>query len=176
MPDDPGAPVHHRHEFTHEFPSSSHTVTPLPETPGFLGGMISAVRTRGLRYVLVAVVNVVVGQGLLFGLQHWWSPNISNIVAVVVSSIPAYYMNRSWVWGKSGKSHWRKEVAPFWVFTIIGLVASTIAITFVQDHTGSKFLILFTQLFVFGVLWVIRFFVLDKLFHVEVYEDDTPDV
>jgi hypothetical protein len=27
----------------------------------------------------------------------------------------------------------------------------------------------------FGVLWVIRFFVLDKLFHVEVFEDDTPD-
>ena len=175
MGDEPGAPVQHRHEFTHEFPSSSHTVTPLPETTGFLGEMISAVRTRGLRYVLVAVVNVVVGQGLLLALQHWWSPNLANIVAVIVSSIPAYYMNRSWVWGKNGKSHWRKEVAPFWIFTAIGLVASTIAITFVQDHTERKSLILFTQLFVFGVLWVIRFFVLDKLFHVEVYEDDTPD-
>lgn len=175
MRDEPGTPVQHKHEFTHEFPASSHTVTPLPETSGFLGQMISAVRTRGLRYVLVAVVNVVVGQGLLLLLQHWWKPSISNVVAVIVSSIPAYYMNRSWVWGKNGKSHWRKEVAPFWGFTIAGLVMSTVAIAIVQNHTDSKFLILFTQLFVFGVLWVIRFFVLDRLFHVEVFEDDTPD-
>ena len=31
------------------------------------------------------------------------------------------------------------------------------------------------QLVAFGVLWVVRFFVLDRLFHVEVFEDDTPD-
>jgi putative flippase GtrA len=147
----------------------------MPEPTGAIGHIVGLVRTKGLRYCLVAAVNVIVGQGLLFGLQHWWQPNVANVVAVAVSSVPAYYMNRSWVWGKSGKSHLRKEVVPFWAFTIAGLVVSTIAITLVQDHTDSKVLILFTQLFVFGVLWVVRFFVLDRLFHVEVYEDDTPD-
>ncbi len=151
-------------------------ITPLPEPTGTFGHIIGLIRSKGLRYCLVAAVNVIVGQGLLFALQHWWQPNVANVISVSLSSVPAYYMNRSWVWGKSGKSHLRKEVAPFWGFTIAGLVVSTIAITVVQDHTDSKLLILFTQLFVFGVLWVVRFFVLDKLFHVEVYEDDTPDI
>ncbi|MBU6330252.1 MAG: GtrA family protein [Acidobacteria bacterium] len=151
-------------------------VTPMPEPTGVIGHVVGLIRSKGLRYSMVAAVNVIVGQGLLFALQHWWQPNVANVISVAVSSVPAYYMNRSWVWGKSGKSHMRKEVVPFWAFTIAGLVASTIAITFVQDHTSSKLLILFTQLFVFGVLWVVRFFVLDRLFHVEVFEDDTPDV
>lgn len=151
-------------------------VTPMPEPTGVIGHVVGLIRSKGLRYSMVAAVNVIVGQGLLFALQHWWQPNVANVISVAVSSVPAYYMNRSWVWGKSGKSHMRKEVVPFWAFTIAGLVASTIAITFVQDHTSSKLLILFTQLFVFGVLWVVRFFVLDRLFHVEVFEDDNPDV
>jgi putative flippase GtrA len=155
---------------------AEHVITPMPEPKGTIGHIVGLVRTKGLRYSMVAVINVIVGQGLLFTLQHWWQPNVANVVAVTVSSVPAYYMNRSWVWGKSGKSHMRKEVAPFWAFTLVGLIGSTIAITFVQDHTDTKVFILVTQLFVFGVLWVVRFFVLDKLFHVEVYEDDTPDL
>jgi len=155
---------------------AEHVITPMPEPKGAIGHIVGLVRTKGLRYCMVAVVNVIIGQGLLFSLQHWWQPNVANVIAVATSSVPAYYMNRYWVWGKSGKSHLRKEVIPFWGFTLAGLIVSTIAITFVQDHTDTKVFILFTQLFVFGVLWVARFFVLDKLFHVEIYEDDTPDL
>lgn len=151
-------------------------ITPMPEPTGAIGRIVGLVRTKGPRYSLVAAINVVIGQGLLFTLQHWWQPNIANVISVALSSIPAYYMNRSWVWGKTGRSHLRKEVIPFWSFTAAGLVLSTIAITVMQDHTSSKLLILITQLSVWGVLWVARFFVLDKLFHVEIYEDDTPDL
>jgi len=143
--------------------------------PGVVGYVIGLIRTKGLRYVLVSVVNVLVGGGLLVILQHWMDPVEANIAGVAVSAIPAYYMNRAWVWGKRGKSHWKKEVLPFWIFTGLGLLLSTIAIHFAQDHTDNRFVILFVQLCAFGVLWVIRFFVLDKLFHVEVFEDDTPD-
>lgn len=163
------------HELRGEFPSSSHTVTPLPETSGFIGSMIHSIRTRGLRYALVSVVNVVLGGGLLVVLQHWMKPTVANLVGVAISAVPAYYMNRAWVWGKRGKSHWKKEVAPFWAFTFAGLVLSTIAIAFADNHTKNKIIILFVQLFAFGVLWVIRFFLFDRLFHVEVFEDDTPD-
>ena len=163
------------HEINHEFPASSHTVTPLPETTGVLGGIIHSIRTRGLRYALVAAVNVVVGQTLLLALQGAMGPSWANVLAVGLSSVPAYYMNRAWVWGKRGKSHWKKEVLPFWLFTIAGLVLSTIAIAIVHRFTDGKLIINFIQLVAFGILWVVRFFVLDKLFHVEVFEDDTPD-
>ena len=149
--------------------------TPLPEPRGIFGYVVGLIKTRGLRYVMVSVVNVLVGGGLLVVLQHWLRPTFANISAVSVSAVPAYYMNRAWVWGKRGKSHWRKEVLPFWSFTVAGLVLSTLAISIADEHTRNKLIILFVQLFAFGVLWVLRFFLLDKLFHVEVFEDDTPD-
>jgi putative flippase GtrA len=146
-----------------------------PESPSIVGYVVGLIRTKGLRYVMVSVVNVLVGGSLLVVLQHWMRPTFANICGVAVSAIPAYYMNRAWVWGKRGKSHWKKEVLPFWVFTGAGLVFSTLAISYADEHTQNKFVILFVQLFSFGVLWVVRFFVLDRLFHVEVFEDDTPD-
>ena len=151
---------------------------PLPATaaaPGIVNHVLALVRTKGLRYVGVSVINVLVGGGLLVLFQHWLRPTFSNIVGVAISAVPAYYMNRAWVWGKRGRSHWKKEVLPFWSFTVAGLVLSTLAISFADEHTTSKLVILFVQLLAFGVLWVLRFFLLDKLFHVEVYEDDTPD-
>lgn len=146
-----------------------------PPAPGIVGYVLRLVRTKGLRYVGVSVINVLFGGGLLVLFQHWLRPTFSNIAAVAISAVPAYYMNRAWVWGKRGRSHWKKEVLPFWSFTVAGLVLSTLAISFADEHTKSKLVILFVQLFAFGVLWVLRFFLLDKLFHVEVYEDDTPD-
>jgi len=163
------------HELRREFPASSRTVTPLPETSGFIGSVMHSIRTRGLRYMFVSVVNVVVGGGLLVVFQRWMRPTVANLVAVAVSAIPAYYMNRIWVWGKRGRSHLRKEVLPFWAFTLAGLVLSTLAIAYADNHTRNRYLILLVQLVSFGVLWVVRFFLLDRLFHVEVFEDDTPD-
>jgi putative flippase GtrA len=150
-------------------------VPPAAAAPGIARYVLALIRSKGLRYVGVSVVNVLVGGGLLVIFQHWLRPTFSNIVGVAISAVPAYYMNRAWVWGKRGRSHWKKEVLPFWSFTVAGLVLSTLAISFADEHTQSKLVILFVQLSAFGVLWVLRFFLLDKLFHVEVYEDDTPD-
>lgn len=158
--------------------SDTTAAAPLPSAttaPGIVTSVFSLIRTKGLRYVGVSVVNVLFGGGLLVLFQHWLRPTFSNIIAVGISAVPAYYMNRAWVWGKRGKSHWKKEVLPFWSFTAAGLIMSTVAIAFVDEHTKSKIVILLVQLVAFGILWVLRFFLLDKLFHVEVFEDDTPD-
>lgn len=160
---------------TSEAATPEHTITPMPEPSGLVGHVVGLVRTKGLRYSLVAVINVIVGQSLLLALQGQLGPIWANFVAVGISSVPAYYMNRAWVWGKRGKSHWKKEVLPFWLFTAAGLALSTVAIWLVHGFTDANLVINFVQLVAFGILWVIRFFVLDRLFHVEVFEDDTPD-
>jgi putative flippase GtrA len=160
---------------TSEAAAPEHTITPMPEPSGLVGHVVGLVRTKGLRYSLVAVVNVIVGQSLLLALQTPLSPSWANVVAVAISAVPAYYMNRAWVWGKRGKSHWKKEVLPFWLFTAAGLALSTVAIWVAHGFTERRLVINFVQLLAFGTLWVIRFFVLDRLFHVEVFEDDTPD-
>ncbi len=158
---------------THPAETSPDSPGPLPG--GLLGVIFSKIKTKGPRYVMVSVVNVIVGAGLLFVLQRWLRPTVANLVAVAIGAIPAYYMSRAWVWGKRGRSHWKKETLPFWSFTFAGLIMSTALISYVDNHTTNRLAILFAQLSAFGVLWVLRFFLLDKLFHVEIYEDDTPD-
>ena len=39
---------------------------------------------------------------------------------VSVVSIPAFLLNKYWVWGKRGRAHMRREVLPFWLFTVAG--------------------------------------------------------
>lgn len=148
---------------------------PVPVPHGIVAAVLDRIKTKGPRYVMVSVVNVIVGAGMLFVLQKWMRPTVANVVSVAIGAVPAYYMSRAWVWGKRGKSHWKKEVLPFWIFTFAGLVMSTVLISFVDNHTTNRVAILIAQLFAFGILWVLRFFLLDKMFHVEIYEDDTPD-
>ena len=152
---------------------SAATMPPVEPTEpaadvGFFARLIEKVGANGARYSAVSVVNVLVGQGLLLfftGVLHkGWTR--SNIAAVLISAVPAYYMNRAWVWRKRGKSSFKTEVLPFWIFVGIGLVFSTVAVTAVgRMQTGNKLLPNVANIGAFGVLWVLRFFILDKLFH-----------
>ncbi len=131
------------------------------------------VRAHGLRYSLVSVINVVVGQALLFVLVRLftattdWSTGVSwttaNIVAVSLGALPAYYLNRMWVWGKRGRSHLTREILPFWGFAFAGLVLSTVAVNLAANLTDVKIVANLANITAFGVLWVVKFFVLDSM-------------
>ncbi|WP_334142255.1 GtrA family protein [Rhabdothermincola sp.] len=136
---------------------------------------LQKVRTHGLKYSAVSVINVIVGQGLLvfFSAILGLRPAPSNVLAVCISAVPAYYLSRAWVWGKSGKSHLTKEVLPFWGFALAGLVLSTGAVWTATHVTGiadipvdqrslvEKLVPNVANIVAFGVLWVVKFFVLD---------------
>jgi putative flippase GtrA len=144
--------------------------------PTALQGALQKVRTHGLKYSAVSMINVLIGQGLLvfFSALLHLSPAISNVLAVSISAVPAYYLTRAWVWGKTGKSHLTKEVLPFWGFAFAGLILSTGAVWVATHITGivdippadrtfiQKLVPNLANLFAFGVLWVVKFFVLDS--------------
>lgn len=117
---------------------------------------------KPLLYSAVSVIAVVVSQITLvichagFGMSAIWS----NIIAVAAGTIPSYELNRSWVWGKTTKSHLWKEVVPFWVMSFIGLVFSTVVVAIVEKHNDSTIAIQGANLFAFGVLWVGKFLIL----------------
>jgi putative flippase GtrA len=126
-----------------------------------------------VRYSMVSVVSVVVYETLLFitvGLLHWRATS-ANIFAVCVSAIPSYYLNRAWTWGKTGRSHLMKEIVPFWGMALLGLVFSTFTVDFAKDvadditsvHLVQTGIVMFAGLFAFGVLWVAKFVVLNKV-------------
>lgn len=128
---------------------------------------------KWVRYSMVSVVSVVVSQILLllaFGALHL-SARSANIWAVCLSAIPSYYLNRSWAWGKKGRSHLLKEVLPFWTMALIGLAFSTWAADFAESHAHSvttshlatTLIVMTASLGAFGVLWIAKFVILNKL-------------
>jgi len=123
-----------------------------------------------LRYSMVSVVAVAVSQVVLFTAQFFWSARTSNIVAVCVSAIPSYQLNRQWVWGKSGRSHVMREIVPFWTMALAGLVLSTWFADFAAtnahqitaSHLGVKIIVNAAAFTAFGVLWVGKFLILNR--------------
>jgi putative flippase GtrA len=130
-------------------------------------GRIRAQHGRKLfRFGAVSAFNVVFGQILLYGAQTviGWSPVSSNIFAVAMGTIPGYILSRHWVWEKRGKSHFMREVLPFWILTFIGFALSTAAVWFVAGRWDpAPIVINLTSLASFGVVWVAKFVILDRV-------------
>lgn len=145
--------------------------------PSAKAAALGAVKAKGLKYSMVSVVNLVTGQLLLLIFQKafGFSPTEANVAAVCISAVPAYYLSRRWVWGRSGRSSFKREVLPFWIFVAIGLVLSTVAVKVMHTAWVWRYpttdqpaiLTNLTNIGAFGVLWVLRFFLFDRLFHVQ---------
>ncbi len=148
--------------------------------------LLERARTPGgrklVRYSLVSVVSVAVAQVVLFLAQFAWSARTSNIVAVCVSAVPSYQLNRAWAWGKSGRSHLMKEIVPFWGMALLGLILSTWSVdwaetnaaTFTSSALGQKLLVNAAALAAFGVLWVAKFVILNRVLFAHVAHPATP--
>jgi len=150
---------------------------------GFVADKIDAIKRNGLKYMGVTVFNLIFGQTLIIIFSHLLLDNdasvndanhifkaaLVNTLSVFISAVPAYYMSRAWVWGKRGKSELRREVLPFWIFVIVGWLITTVAVSVIAAKypDAPKFAINIASLFGFGVLWVLRFFWMDKAFHLD---------
>lgn len=155
--------------------------------------VIERARTPGgqkaIRYTLVSVIAVCVSQVslfVLFGVLDWTARS-ATIAANVIGGIPSYYLNRRWAWGKSGRSHLMREVVPFWALAFIGLAFSTWAADYAEDHAasitdarlGQAVIIMGAALAAFGILWVGKFILFNKVIFVhradELAEDPALD-
>lgn len=126
-----------------------------------------------LRYSAASLVGVVVGQSCLYLFYEVldMAAVLANFLAVAISSVPAYLINRYWVWQKRDRNDLRREVLPFWGMAFAGLVLSSIFVALVDDRTDWAPAIQAANLAGFGVLWVAKFLVLDKVLFAEVGRD-----
>ncbi len=140
------------------------TVNTGPE-PHSLWHRTRVTREKLLRYAGVSVVSVVVTQSLLLFLKGGlgWTGVGANLVAVSVAALPAYLLNRRWVWGVTGSHSWSREVTPFWVYTLMGLVVSTVFVGVADDRWGTTVAVSAANLTAFGVLWVGKFLMMDRI-------------
>ena len=97
------------------------------------------------------------------------SAGSANVIAVCCGIAPSYFANRHWVWGRSGRGDLVREIVPFWLLSIAGLVASTIAVSVVASavaswSTSARAMALpLANLSVLGALWFLQFALLDRV-------------
>jgi len=128
-----------------------------------------------VRYTAVSAISALTSLVILavvYGVLRLWTEVISTLFANVMAGIPSYFLNRQWVWGKGGRSHLWREVLPFWVmsFTGIGfaLFTATLAHNFANEHhlqhLARTVLVVGANVAAFGILWVLKFLILNRLF------------
>jgi putative flippase GtrA len=130
------------------------------------------------KYGSVSVISTSLTWVLLFLFYHTFalfSAIWCNVLATSITTVPAYYLNRTWTFGKSGKSHMWKEVVPFWTIAFASLALSTVAVGLAAhnaDHVISKtshnaslyksLLIVGANAVTYGCIWIVKFVLYKK--------------
>src|SRR5262249_26054550 len=99
------------------------------------------------------------------------APAAANVIAAIVCIGPSFALNRRWVWKGVGRGHWRREVMPFWGYSLLSVVLSTIAVAMAghwADSIGASpqhrtMMVLGANVLTCGTLWVGQFLLLDKV-------------
>ena len=116
-----------------------------------------------VRFAAVSAVTVPLGMTLFWlFLQTDLAPVVANLVAVAIATIPNYVLNRYWVWAKRGPNSVSREIAPFWAMAFLGLLLSSLLVLAVGLFTDSSIAFLAANFVAFGVVWVLKFFVLER--------------
>lgn len=138
---------------------------------------------RALRYSATSLICVAITQILILVFYRGFrvSETRSNLAATMLTSVPAFVLNKYWVWGKRGRAHMRREVLPFWLFTVAGWGLSTGMVALVSNvgepHSTVRTLsVMVASIAGFGVLWVLKYLFLDKIMfgpdHHTPYDED----
>jgi putative flippase GtrA len=125
------------------------------------------------KYASVSIITTCVSQVVLFVTYHIWdvghSAMVCNVIATAVASVPAYYLNRRWTWGKTGRSEVWGEVVPFWTISFIAMVLSTASVGLAAHNadriaSGSlarALIVNGANLLTYAIIWMVRYFILN---------------
>jgi putative flippase GtrA len=128
-----------------------------------------------VRYATVSVISALTSLiilTLVYGVFRLWSEVFSTLFANVMAGIPSYFLNRQWVWRKGGRSHLWREVLPFWVMSFTGIGFALLTATWAHDfatahdlhHLARTVLVVGANVGAFGILWLLKFIILNRLF------------
>jgi putative flippase GtrA len=153
---------------------------------------------KQIRYAAVSLVFVPVGQVLIQILGAFvFSTTVTNAAGDVVGkevnwvaasiasaallTVPNFFANKHWVWRNSSRENLRAQVAVFWVAAMLGVTFATLltylADALVDSHGWiEKVAVFMAQLAGFGIVWLGRYFILDRwLFKVVTHHEPGED-
>lgn len=131
-----------------------------------------------IRFTSVSAISTVVSFStisIVYGTKIVHGAITSTIIGNMVATIPSYYLNRTWTWGKKGRSHFRGEIIPFWTMAVLGTafslfgasLAGHIVDTHHWHHLINTGIVAFANLASFGIFWVLKLKVFNRIFHVD---------
>jgi putative flippase GtrA len=135
-----------------------------------------------IRFASVSAVSTVVSFtsiSVFYGFHIIQGVIWATVAGNLVATLPSYYLNRSWTWGKRGRSHFRNEIVPFWAMSFLGIGVSMIGAAWARSevhahhwaHLVNTALVSFTNLFSFGLFWVLKMMVFNRIFHDHTLEE-----
>lgn len=133
---------------------------------------------KAVRYSTVSAISIVISQltlFLTFNVLRVATAVECQIIATAVATVPSYTLNRYWAWGRRGRSHLLKEVVPFWVVAFVGFAVSLYAVSLAASlgrhlqlsHAGVGLLVQAASLGSYGLLWIGKFIIFNRLLFVE---------
>jgi len=136
-----------------------------------------------IRYTLVSAASTltsVIVIAIVYGFRIIPGEVEATIFGNVVATIPSYNLNRKWTWGKSGRSHVRKEILPFWIIAVLGIAFSILGASYARhlvhahhlSHFVATVVVVGANFVSFAVFWVLKLMIFNRIFHVE--EIDMP--
>jgi putative flippase GtrA len=128
-----------------------------------------------VRYTTVSAISAITSLVILtivYGVLRLWTEVYATLFANVMAGIPSYFLNRQWVWRKGGRSHLWREVLPFWVMSFTGIGFALITAAWAHhladqhhlDHLARTVLVVGANVGAFGILWLVKFMILNRLF------------
>ncbi len=139
-----------------------------------------------LRYAAGSVVATVCSEVtflVLYGPVHAGTTTAS-VLGWLAGALPNYWLNRTYAWRRQGRASLRSEVLPYIAIVLVTLVLATVA-TGAADRLLQHLEVAesvrwaavgATFLGVYGVVFVLRFLLLDKLFRrAQLLADQTYD-
>jgi putative flippase GtrA len=129
-----------------------------------------------IRYTLSSVITTAISFTtivIVYGFHLITGIIAATLVGNIVAVVPSYYLSRAWAWGKRGRSHWLKEVVPYWAMSFAGIAFSLLGATYVKHvvhehhlhHLMSTLLVALMNLASFAVFWVLKVLLFNKIFH-----------
>lgn len=138
---------------------------------------------KQLRYLGVSVFFVPVGQVMIQIVGRLLDGNYTaaSVICAAILTIPNFFANKYLVWKNTAKDNLRTQVVVFWVAAMLGVTLATLLTFVVQNATEQSselvrsVAVIVAQLTGFGIVWVIRYLVLDKWLFKVTHHGDEPD-
>jgi len=142
---------------------------------------------KQLRYAGVSVFFVPVGQVLIQVLaavafeganRFTWA----SITSAAILTLPNFFANKYLVWKDTPKDNLRTQVIVFWLAAMLGVSFATgltwlVESYVVHDQEGliENAAVFTAQIIGFGVVWVVRYLVLDRWIFKVTHHGEEPD-